>query len=194
MVYPRVSLYALMLAAAGIPLYIHLPRFAAINLGIGLGTIGTILLLIRLIDLVQDPVIGWAIDRWPKAQGIFSLTAAGGLAIGFPLLFSPRSGANVVTPTCSNTDTTFLCIQYWIDIALWAQCEPCQTTRTNRDDEVGSFSRGWNVGWCCTCRYCPCGIRGLRCLGWWLSSIWRFFGCSCSGGRQLLRDQFGNVR
>jgi Na+/melibiose symporter-like transporter len=97
MVYPRVSLYALMLAAAGIPLYIHLPRFAAINLGIGLGTIGTILLLIRLIDLVQDPLIGWAIDRWPNAQGMFALTAAGGLAIGFPLLFTPRSGENVVT-------------------------------------------------------------------------------------------------
>jgi GPH family glycoside/pentoside/hexuronide:cation symporter len=96
MVYPRVSLYALMLAAAGIPLYIHLPRFAAVNLGIGLGAIGTILLLIRLIDLVQDPLIGWAIDRWPKAQSLFAMLAAAGLAIGFPLLFTPRSGPNVV--------------------------------------------------------------------------------------------------
>lgn len=96
MVYPRVSLYALMLAAAGIPLYIHLPRFAAVNLGIGLGTIGTILLLIRLIDLIQDPLIGWAIDRWPKAQSLFAILAAVGLAIGFPLLFTPRSGPNVV--------------------------------------------------------------------------------------------------
>jgi Na+/melibiose symporter-like transporter len=86
-----------MLAAAGIPLYIHLPRFAAINLGIGLGTIGTILLLIRLVDLVQDPLIGWAIDRWPKAQGLFAFIAAGGLAVGFPLLFTPRSGTNAVT-------------------------------------------------------------------------------------------------
>ncbi len=96
MVYPRVSLYALMLAAAGIPLYIHLPRFAVVNLGIGLGAIGTILLLIRLIDLVQDPLIGWAIDRWPKAQSLFAMLAAVGLAIGFPLLFTPRSGPNVV--------------------------------------------------------------------------------------------------
>lgn len=96
MVYPRVSLYALMLAAAGIPLYIHLPRFASVNLGIGLGAIGTILLMIRLIDLVQDPLIGWAIDRWPRAQSLFAMAAAGGLAIGFPLLFTPRSGSNVV--------------------------------------------------------------------------------------------------
>ena len=92
MVYPRVSLYALMLASAGIPLYIHLPRYAAVNLGIGLGVIGTILLAIRLIDLVQDPVIGWAIDRWPDRQLPFAMLAAGGLAVGFPLLFSLEPG------------------------------------------------------------------------------------------------------
>ena len=91
----RVSLYALMLAAAGIPLYIHLPQFASINLGIGLGTVGVILMVIRVIDLVQDPLIGWAIDRWPKAQLAFGLAAAGGLAIGFPMLFLLESGPGV---------------------------------------------------------------------------------------------------
>lgn len=97
MVYPRVSLYALMLAAAGIPLYIHLPQFASVELGITLGTIGTILFAIRLIDLVQDPLIGWAIDRWPKAQSLFALGAAGGLAVGFPLLFNLQPGSNLIT-------------------------------------------------------------------------------------------------
>lgn len=96
MTYPRVSLYALMLAAAGIPLYIHLPRFASVQLGIGLGTVGTILLAIRLIDLVQDPAIGWAIDRWPRAQSFFALSAAAGLAVGFPILFNLQSGPGVV--------------------------------------------------------------------------------------------------
>ncbi len=95
MLYPRVSLYALMLAAAGIPLYIHLPRFASINLGIGLGTIGTILLVIRLIDLVQDPLIGWTVDRWPGGQAMFAVVAALGLATGFPLLFGLQSGPAV---------------------------------------------------------------------------------------------------
>lgn len=97
MIYPRVSLYALMLAAAGIPLYIHLPRFASVELGIGLATIGSLLLAIRLIDLVQDPLIGWAIDRWPRAQSGLALLAAGGLAIGFPLLFTLGPGPHVLT-------------------------------------------------------------------------------------------------
>lgn len=97
MVYPRVSLYALMLAAAGIPLYIHLPRFASVELGIALGTIGTVLFAIRLIDLVQDPLIGWAIDRWPRAQSLFAICAASGLAVGFPLLFNLQPGSNLIT-------------------------------------------------------------------------------------------------
>lgn len=90
--YPRVSLYAMMLAATGIPLYIHLPQFASVGLGMGLGTIGLILLVIRLIDLVQDPLIGWAIDRWPKAQSAFAMSAAVGLAVGYPVLFSLTPG------------------------------------------------------------------------------------------------------
>lgn len=94
--YPRVSLYAVMLAAAGLPLYIHLPQFASVQLGIDLGTLGVLLLAIRLVDLVQDPVIGWMIDRWPGAQGGFALAAALGLALGFPLLFGLVAGPHVV--------------------------------------------------------------------------------------------------
>ena len=94
-VYPRVSLYALMLAAAGIPLYIHVPRFASTELQMSLATIGTLLLVIRLVDLVQDPLIGWAIDRWPRAQGLFALGAAAGLAVGFPALFNLGPGPSV---------------------------------------------------------------------------------------------------
>ncbi|MEP5153034.1 MFS transporter [Planktotalea sp.] len=96
MLYPRVSLYALMLASAGIPLYIHLPQFASTTLGIGLGTLGAILLAIRLFDLIQDPLIGWVVDKRPRAQLWFALSAAAGLAIGFPLLFTLKAGALVL--------------------------------------------------------------------------------------------------
>lgn len=97
----RVSLYALMLAAAGIPLYIHLPQFASINLGMSLATVGVILMAIRVIDLVQDPLIGWAIDRWPQAQLLFAVLAAAGLAVGFPMLFLLQPGPWVVVQLVS---------------------------------------------------------------------------------------------
>lgn len=95
MQYTRVSLYAVMLAATGIPLYIHLPQFASVNLGISLASVGVMLLVIRLVDLVQDPFIGWAIDRWPGAQMGFAMAAAAGLAVGFPLLFALEPGPHV---------------------------------------------------------------------------------------------------
>ena len=76
-----------MLSAAGIPLYIHLPQFATVHLGLSLASLGVLLLAIRLVDLLQDPLIGWAIDRWPRAQLAFAVLAALGLAVGFPLLF-----------------------------------------------------------------------------------------------------------
>ncbi len=96
--YPRVSLFAVMLAAAGLPLYIHLPRFASVELGIGLGTLGGLLLVLRLVDLVQDPLLGWMVDRWPRAQGLFATLAALGLALGFPLLFAlPPNATSLVT-------------------------------------------------------------------------------------------------
>ena len=92
MTYPRVSLYAMMLAAAGIPLYIHLPLFASQSLGIDLAALGAFLLAIRLFDLVQDPAIGWAIDRWPRAIPAFGVGAALGLAVAFPILFALPAG------------------------------------------------------------------------------------------------------
>ena len=96
--FPRISLYAGLLAASGIPLYIHLPQFASVELGLGLGTIGALLLVVRIVDLVQDPILGWAIDRWPGAQGAFGLAAALGLALGFPWLFALTPGPGVAWP------------------------------------------------------------------------------------------------
>lgn len=90
--YPRISLYALMLATAGIPLYIHLPRFAAVELGISLTALGSLLLILRMIDLVQDPLLGLLTDRFPAAQATFANTAALSMALGFPLLFMLQAG------------------------------------------------------------------------------------------------------
>ena len=74
----RVSTYAAMLAAAGVPLYIHLPQFATRELGISLATLGTVLGLLRLLDLVQDPALGWLVDRFQTARR-FLATVAGGI-------------------------------------------------------------------------------------------------------------------
>ena len=84
----RVSTYAAMLAAAGLPLYIHLPQFATRELGIGLATLGAMLGLLRVLDLVQDPALGWIVDRFPDARALMALAAGALMAFGFLLLFA----------------------------------------------------------------------------------------------------------
>ena len=158
MVLPRVSFYALMLAAAGIPLYIHLPRFASVNLGVGLGAIGTILLLIRLVDLVQDPVIGWAIDRWPNAQRVFAIAAALGLAIGFPLLFALQPGPRVEVRLVVVLIVLFSGLQPGHDSALRAQRNARQFPDTFRPDDPCRLSRGWHACGSDPGRDCPVSV------------------------------------
>ena len=86
----RVSTYALMLAAAGLPLYIHLPRYATGELGMSLATLGVILAGIRVMDFAQDPALGWLVDRYPRYKSAFATAAALGMALGFVMLYTLR--------------------------------------------------------------------------------------------------------
>ncbi|THH35123.1 MFS transporter [Aliishimia ponticola] len=81
-----VPLVAAFLASAGIPLYIHLPSFAA-ELGLGLGTIGYLLFGLRALDFVQDPILGRVIDRFPAFRSRFAAGAFLGMGIGFWIVF-----------------------------------------------------------------------------------------------------------
>lgn len=64
---------ALPVAFAGFPLYVLAPDFYATQHGLSLTLMGGLLLAIRLFDAVQDPLIGWRIDR---LQGRFRLVVA----------------------------------------------------------------------------------------------------------------------
>lgn len=57
------SMIALPLSFAGLPLYIHMPDFYTRQFGISIGLIGGVLLVIRLIDALQDPLIGYISDK-----------------------------------------------------------------------------------------------------------------------------------
>lgn len=57
------SLFAAVLAAAGLPIYIHAPKFYADQYGVGLGVLGAVLFGLRLLDVVQDPILGWLSEK-----------------------------------------------------------------------------------------------------------------------------------
>lgn len=85
---PRYGLFAAVVAAAGIPLYIHLPGFLAARYGIGLEVLGGLLLAMRLIDFVQDPGLGWVLSRFGARRDRVAGLAALGLGAGMVGLFA----------------------------------------------------------------------------------------------------------
>ena len=56
---PAYALFAGVLSAAGLPIYIHAPKFYFDEYGVSLATLGAALFGLRLLDVVQDPLLGW---------------------------------------------------------------------------------------------------------------------------------------
>jgi glycoside/pentoside/hexuronide:cation symporter, GPH family len=80
------------LSTIGLPLSIYLAPFYAGELGLPLAALGTAMVLARLIDVVVDPMIGIASDRWRPFVGrrkIWLPIGALALAIGSWMLFQP---------------------------------------------------------------------------------------------------------
>ena len=86
------SALAFPLAMAMLPIYMVAPKFYSATLGVGLTAIGFTLLLVRLVDTLQDPLIGRLVDwltRYRHGWTILLMGSAVALAAGFALLFAP---------------------------------------------------------------------------------------------------------
>ncbi len=55
---PAYAVFAGLLSAAGLPLYIHAPKFYVDEYGVSLAALGSILFALRLLDVIQDPLFG----------------------------------------------------------------------------------------------------------------------------------------
>ncbi|MCE6951129.1 MFS transporter [Cereibacter sphaeroides] len=77
------SLFAGLIAAAGLPIYIHAPKVYVDDYGISLGTLGAVLAGLRLIDVVQDPALGWLaeVTRQKRAAMVAGAVALMALAM-----------------------------------------------------------------------------------------------------------------
>ena len=88
---PQVALVAGFLACAGLPLYIHLPRFAS-EIGLPLSTIGLLLLGLRLMDFAQDPLLGWLVERHGDRRATWAAVAILMLGAAFAAVFTLGPG------------------------------------------------------------------------------------------------------
>jgi Na+/melibiose symporter-like transporter len=94
------SMFSLPLAMAALPIYVHVPKYYATTLGVPLAWVGLILFAARLLDAIQDPLLGYLSDRAAGGRwGRFAIVLLGVplLALGFVALFQPPvSGATAL--------------------------------------------------------------------------------------------------
>lgn len=82
------SLFAALIAMAGLPIYIHAPKFYVDSYGTSLAALGGVLALLRLIDVVQDPLLGWLAEAGRAQRGLLVAVAACLMAIAMLGLFA----------------------------------------------------------------------------------------------------------
>lgn len=85
---PAYALFAAMLASAGLPIYIHAPKFFVDSYGVSLASLGAVLFGLRLLDVVQDPAFGWLADKTRSSRALTVLVAVVILAISMFCLFA----------------------------------------------------------------------------------------------------------
>ena len=67
---PAYALFAALLACAGLPIYIHAPKFYVDEYGVSLTALGAVLFGLRLLDVVQDPLLGRLSEKLRDQRGL----------------------------------------------------------------------------------------------------------------------------
>ena len=85
---PAWSLFAALIAMAGLPIYIHAPKFYVDTYGTSLATMGLTLAALRLIDVVQDPLLGWLAEATRPRRRLTIAIATALMAASLYALFA----------------------------------------------------------------------------------------------------------
>lgn len=82
------SLFAALIAGAGLPIYINAPKFYAESYGVNPASLGLVPAALRLIDVVQDPLPGWLAEVQRAARAVWVWTAPAVMALSMYGLFA----------------------------------------------------------------------------------------------------------
>lgn len=114
------ALPALPLAVLTLPLFVVVPTHYATALGVPLAVVGQVLLAVRLIDALSDPLVGVLADRWRPRFGrrrTWFLASVPATVAAVWLLFVPPEGAGagwlLAFGTLLSLGTTASLIPYW---------------------------------------------------------------------------------
>ncbi|MFK7877478.1 MAG: MFS transporter [Paracoccaceae bacterium] len=82
------GLFAALLASAGLPIYIHAPKFYVDQYGVSLASLGAVLFGLRLLDVVQDPLLGRFSEVLRGHRGIGVMIGCAVMALAMLGLFA----------------------------------------------------------------------------------------------------------
>lgn len=85
---PGYAVFAAMIACAGLPIYIHAPKFYVDEYGVSLAALGAVLFGLRLLDFVQDPLLGWLSEARRNVRGALVVLAVAIMALSMLGLFA----------------------------------------------------------------------------------------------------------
>ena len=85
------AVFAAMLGMAGLPIYIHAPKFFVDSYGISLSALGAALFGLRLLDFLQDPFLGRLAERTVKLRSLPIWCAASVMSLGMLGLFAVKA-------------------------------------------------------------------------------------------------------
>ena len=88
---PAYGVFAALLAAAGLPIYIHAPKAYVDDYGVSLAALGAVLFGLRLFDVVQDPLLG-------RLAGLLRHQRAVAVAVGVTVMVLSMLGLFAVIP------------------------------------------------------------------------------------------------
>ena len=122
----RWSAFAAVLSGAGLPIYIYAPKLYADAYGVSLTALGLVLVGLRALDVVQDPLLGWLAERLGRARGTVAAIAAALMAAAMiGLLAVPPPGAPLawfaLTLAALFTAYSFLSIAFYAAGVAFAQ-------------------------------------------------------------------------
>ena len=82
------AMFGGLLAMAGLPIYLHAPKFYVDEYGLTLTALGTLLFVLRGFDFIQDPALGWLASRTRAQRGASVLAAGLVMAGAMVMLFA----------------------------------------------------------------------------------------------------------
>lgn len=92
----KYSLMVFPVAFAGIPIYIFLPDYYHNYFGLSLTVLSITLFVLRVLDALVDPFIGWYCDRFPRQHKKSFIVIVALFILGFYILCNPMIGSRLI--------------------------------------------------------------------------------------------------